>query len=194
MRDTDVPLINKCVIQGEKASVRTATCSLLENGRDTVIFAGSTHLSSFLVSGLLKTAEDYAFLLWIPGSNLSHSPLVSVSDNIKMIDILLKTPEKVASIRFMNNEEILNVQPTLHSNESEKTRVDPIWFTTMTGFIRSSIKIFQNFLFYIGIELVSDVVMVSGEQQRDSVTYVHGSILAQHPSYLGCHITLSRVP
>ena len=141
MRDTDVPLIIKSVIQGGKASVRTATCSLLENGRDTAIFAGSTHLSSFLVSGLLKRAEDYAFLLWIPGSNLSHSPLVSVLD-IKMIDILLKTPEKVASIRFRNNEEILNVQPTLHSNESEKTRVNLIWFSTMTGFIRSSIIIF----------------------------------------------------
>ena len=189
----DVPLINKSVIQGGKASVRIATCSLSENGRDTVIFAGITHLSSFLVSGLLKWAEDYAFLLWIPGSNLSHSPLVCVSDDSKIIDILLKTPEKVASIRFVNNE-ILNVQPTLHSNESEKTRVDPIWFSTMTGFIRSSIKIFKNFLFYIGVELVSDVVMVSVEQQRDSATYVHASILAQHPSYLGCHITLSRVP
>ena len=37
--------------------------------------------------------------------------------------------------------------------------------------------IFLNFLIFIGIELINNVVIVSGEQGRDSVIHTHVSIL-----------------
>ena len=39
--------------------------------------------------------------------------------------------------------------------------------------------IFLNFLFYIGVELINNVVIVSGVQQSDSVIHIHVSILFQ---------------
>ena len=42
-----------------------------------------------------------------------------------------------------------------------------------------AVSIFFNFLFYIGAQLINDVVLVSGVQQRDSVIHVHVSILFQ---------------
>ena len=48
---------------------------------------------------------------------------------------------------------------------------------------------FEILLLYWGIV---NFVMVSGEQQNNSV--IHVSILLQSPSYPGCHITLSGVP
>ena len=39
--------------------------------------------------------------------------------------------------------------------------------------------LFFNFLFYIGVELINNVVLVSGVQQSDSVIHVHVSILFQ---------------
>ena len=41
---------------------------------------------------------------------------------------------------------------------------------------------------------MNSVVIVSGEQQRDSAIHIHVSILPQTPSHPGCHITLSKVP
>ena len=38
---------------------------------------------------------------------------------------------------------------------------------------------FFNFLFYIGIQLINDVVLVSGIQQSDSVIHIHVFILLQ---------------
>ena len=37
----------------------------------------------------------------------------------------------------------------------------------------------KNFLFYIGVYLINNAVLVSGEQQSDSVTHIHVSILFQ---------------
>ena len=51
-----------------------------------------------------------------------------------------------------------------------------------------------DLLFCIGIQLISNVVIVSGGQQRDSATYTHVSILPKLPSHPGCHIALSTVP
>ena len=41
--------------------------------------------------------------------------------------------------------------------------------------------IFLNFLFCIEVQLIYNVVIVSDEQQRDSATHIHGSILPQTP-------------
>jgi len=49
-----------------------------------------------------------------------------------------------------------------------------IMLSQMTGF-----PCFLNFLFYIGVQLVTDVVLVSDEQQSDSVIHIHISILSQ---------------
>ena len=38
---------------------------------------------------------------------------------------------------------------------------------------------FLNFLFYIGVQLINNVVLVSGVQQSDSVIHIHVSILFQ---------------
>ena len=38
---------------------------------------------------------------------------------------------------------------------------------------------FLNFLFYIGVELMNNVVLVSGVQHSDSVIHIHVSILFQ---------------
>ena len=39
----------------------------------------------------------------------------------------------------------------------------------------------KNFLFYIGIHLINNLVIVSGEEQRDSAIRIHVSILPQTP-------------
>ena len=39
--------------------------------------------------------------------------------------------------------------------------------------------IFFNFLFYIGVELINNVVLVSGIQESDSVIHIHVSLLFQ---------------
>ena len=38
---------------------------------------------------------------------------------------------------------------------------------------------FFNFLFYIGVSLINNVVLVSGGQQSDSIIHIHVSILFQ---------------
>ena len=48
-----------------------------------------------------------------------------------------------------------------------------------------------NLLFCIGVYPINNVVVVSGEQQRDSAIHIHVSILPSHP---GFHRTLSRDP
>ena len=40
---------------------------------------------------------------------------------------------------------------------------------------------FLNFLFCIGVQLINNAVIVSGEQQRDSAIHIHVSILPQTP-------------
>ena len=46
---------------------------------------------------------------------------------------------------------------------------------------KSSLHIFKNFLFCIGVKPINNVVIVSGEQQRDSAIHIHVSILSQTP-------------
>ena len=41
--------------------------------------------------------------------------------------------------------------------------------------------LFLTFLFYIGAELINNIVTVSGGQQRDSAKHIHVSILPQTP-------------
>ena len=43
-------------------------------------------------------------------------------------------------------------------------------------------------------QFTNNVVIISGEQQRDSAIHIHVSILFQTPLPSSCHITLSRVP
>ena len=47
----------------------------------------------------------------------------------------------------------------------------------------------RPFLFYIGVQLISDVVIVSGGQQRDSVILIYVFILHPQtpPRHPGCH-------
>ena len=51
-----------------------------------------------------------------------------------------------------------------------------------------------NFLFYTGVWLIYNVVIVSSGHQRDSATHILVSILPQTLLHLGWYITLSRVP
>ena len=39
----------------------------------------------------------------------------------------------------------------------------------------------RNFLFYIEVQPINNITIVSGEQQRDSAIYIHVSILSQTP-------------
>ena len=43
----------------------------------------------------------------------------------------------------------------------------------------SECGLFLNFLFYIGVELINNVVLASGLQQSDSAIHIHLSILLQ---------------
>ena len=56
------------------------------------------------------------------------------------------------------------------------------------------ILFFFSFLFCIVVQLMDNVVVVSGEQRRDSAIHIHVSFSPKVPSHPGCHITLSRVP
>ena len=58
------------------------------------------------------------------------------------------------------------------------------------------IYLLKNLLFYIGVELVNTVVLVSGVQQSDSVIHIHISILFQiiFPYRLLQSIILSIAP
>ena len=51
---------------------------------------------------------------------------------------------------------------------------------------------FLTFYFVLGQSI--NVVIVSGEQQRDSAKHILVSILPKLPSHPSCHLTLSRVP
>ena len=53
-----------------------------------------------------------------------------------------------------------------------------------------------NFLLYTGEQLINNVFIVSGGQQRDSAIYIYTyPFFPKLPSPLpGCHITLTRVP
>ena len=53
---------------------------------------------------------------------------------------------------------------------------------------------FFYFLVCIWLLLINNIAIVWGEQQGDSATHRHVSILLQAPWHPGCHITLSRVP
>ena len=46
-----------------------------------------------------------------------------------------------------------------------------------------SFKKKENFVYYIGVEPINNVVLISSEQRRDSVTHVHVPILPSRP---GC--------
>ena len=45
------------------------------------------------------------------------------------------------------------------------------------SFVSRYFILFINFLFYIGVQLINNVVLVSGVQQSDSVIHIHVSIL-----------------
>ena len=49
------------------------------------------------------------------------------------------------------------------------------------GFLVESFYFFFNFLFFIGVELINDVVIIPGGQQRDSAIHIHVFILPQTP-------------
>ena len=58
----------------------------------------------------------------------------------------------------------------------------------------SSPSLFFNFSLYIGVQLISNVMRVSGVQQSDSVIHIYVSILFQILPPLGCYIIFNRVP
>ena len=43
------------------------------------------------------------------------------------------------------------------------------------------------FSFYTGVELINNVVVVAGGQQRDLAIHIHASTLRQLPSHRDCH-------
>ena len=49
-------------------------------------------------------------------------------------------------------------------------------------------------IFFIGVELIYNVVLVSGVQQSDSIIHIHIFILFRLFSHIGYHRILSRVP
>ena len=52
-----------------------------------------------------------------------------------------------------------------------------------------------NFLFYVGVQPINNVVMASGGQPRDSAKHIHVSpFLPKLHFHPGCHVTLGRVP
>ena len=57
-----------------------------------------------------------------------------------------------------------------------------------------TLRFFFNFLFYIGIQLINNVVMVSGEEWRDSAILIHVSVLPETPlpSRLAHHVLYVR--
>ena len=61
-----------------------------------------------------------------------------------------------------------------------------------------NVLIFVSFddssLFYIGVELINNVSLVSGVQQSDSVIHIHVSILFQFFSPFRYYRVFSRVP
>ena len=53
------------------------------------------------------------------------------------------------------------------------------------GTHNKALFIYFNFLFYVGGESISNVVTVSGGQQRDSAIHLHVSILLSNAECLG---------
>ena len=47
--------------------------------------------------------------------------------------------------------------------------------------MRNNFIFFKTFKFYVGIQLINNVVIVLGEQQRDSAIHIHASVLSQTP-------------
>ena len=52
----------------------------------------------------------------------------------------------------------------------------------------------SNFLFYIEIEPIANVLIFSGEQWRKPAIHIHVSILSQPLFHPGCLMTMGRVP
>ena len=72
---------------------------------------------------------------------------------------------------------------------------DLIWHAQCSfSSLRRNIFFFFNFLCYTVVELINNVVIASGEQQRDSAIHYMYPFSPQPPSHPGCHATLSRVP
>ena len=74
-------------------------------------------------------------------------------------------------------------------------RLSLIYFVLIHWFFYFVLKI----LFCIGIQLVNNVVIVSGGQQGNSAIHIQVYLSTyplspRLPSHPGCHITLSRVP
>ena len=61
--------------------------------------------------------------------------------------------------------------------------------------MRHCARFFKSFVFCIGVQLINNVVIVSGGQQRDSAIHIYmysfSPKLSSHP---GCHITVNKVP
>ena len=53
---------------------------------------------------------------------------------------------------------------------------------------------FFNFLFYIGAQLINNIMLVSGVQQSDQLRAYVYLFFFKLFSHLGCYIILSRVP
>ena len=51
----------------------------------------------------------------------------------------------------------------------------------------------KHFLFHVGVQPISNAVMVSGVQQNSWAVHVHVPFLPRTPSRPGCHIAVSSV-
>ena len=80
------------------------------------------------------------------------------------------------SIRFQGkpiNTTVIQVcAPTSNAEEAEVER----FYEDLIPFF-----FFLSFLFYIGVKLINNVVILSGEQQRDTAIHTHVSILPPTP-------------
>ena len=65
--------------------------------------------------------------------------------------------------------------------QANRRDVSLVRFFNLINYVFFFIKKFLNFLFFIGVKLINTVVIVSGEQQRDSFIHIRVSILPQTP-------------
>ena len=99
-------------------------------------------------------------------------PLYSLSNYIEM--------NTLVTIIHNKKQDISSTPYKLHFIFKARTENLSLFFSLWT------------FYFCIGVWVINNAVIVSGEQWRDSVIHMHVFILPKLPSHPGCHATLSR--
>ena len=68
------------------------------------------------------------------------------------------------------------------------------WWAAVYGVAQNRTRLKQTFIVLGCSRLVNNVVIVLGEQQRNSVVHILHTVSPQAPSHPDCRITLSGVP